>query len=183
MTDTATLSTDTSASVSADVRSEVATLALTYEKKPDGTDAAGEAKFKIEYNVLTKAKDIDEVKKNNPDSLLIEQTFGYLKPLTVAGFAEAIPDEDERVVIFQAGLKQRFMSKSAQVLKALDEEGNPEFQPVEGTFDMQEKLNEPLQRRNLSPMDKLAKAVSGVIPGVTPEQLAAFIASVQAQKA
>jgi hypothetical protein len=171
---------DTTASVSADVRAEVFTLALTAENVPDGTDATGAEKHKTVFDVLTKQKEIDEAKAKN--IVIIEQTFGYTKPVTVAGFSQLGIDDDELVVIFNAGLKQRASSKSAQLLKALDDEGNPEFQPVEGTFDMQEEINKPLQRRNLSPMDKLVKSLSGVVPGITPEQVAAFLASVQAQQ-
>ena len=171
---------DTNASVSTDVRPEVATLALLVEKVPDGTDATGAEKHKIEFTVLTKSKDIEEARAKDPESIVIEQTFGYTKPTTVAGLSQIGLDDDEIVIIFNAGLKQRFMSKAGQLIKELDAEGNLEFQPVVGTYDMQEELNKPLQRRNLSPTDKLAKALKGIIPD---DKIAEFIAQAMAQAA
>jgi hypothetical protein len=170
---------DTAVAISPDVRPETATFALQVEQIADGTDATGAPKFKTEFNVITKGKDLDTIKEKQPDSILIEQTFGYMKPTSPAGFAVAIPDPDEQVIIFNAGLAQRFRSKATQLLKALDTEGNPEFQPVDGTFDMQAVLNEPLQRRNLSPTEKLERAL--VAAGLPQDMIASFLQQAAAQ--
>lgn len=180
---TATLTpNDTNASVGSDVRPETATLALQVEQTPDGTDAQGQPKFKTEFNVITKGKDLDAIKADpaKASSILIEQTFGYQKPTTTAGFAIAVPDPEEQVIIFNAGLAQRFRSKATQLLKALDEDGNPEFQPVEGTYDMQEELNKPLQRRNLSPSEKLERALKAA--GLSDDMVSQFLQQAFAQQ-
>jgi len=166
--------------ISPDVRPETATFALQVEQTPDGTDAQGAPKFKTEFNVITKGKDLDTIKEKNPDSILIEQTFGYMKPTSPEGFAVAIPDPDEQVIIFNAGLASRFRSKAAQLLKGLDDDGNPAFQPVEGTYDMQSVLNEPLQRRNLTPAEKLERAL--VAAGLPEDMIANFLQQAAAQQ-
>jgi len=170
----------TAVTISPDVRPEVATFALQVEQTPDGTDATGAPKFKTEFNVITKGRDLDTIKEKSPDSILIEQTFGYNKPTSPAGFAIAIPDPDEQVIIFNAGLAQRFRSKATQLLKAVDSDGNPEFQPVEGTYDMQSVLNEPLQRRNLSPTEKLERALTAA--GLSQDMIASFLQQAAAQQ-
>jgi hypothetical protein len=171
---------DTAVVISPDVRPETATFALQVVQTADGTDAAGEPKFKTEFNVITKGKSLDEIKAKAPDSILIEQTFGYMKPTSPAGFAVAIPDPDEQVIIFNAGLAQRFRSKASQALSALDADGNPEFQPVEGTYDMQAILNEPLQRRNLTPTEKLERAL--VAAGLPTDMISSFLQQAAAQQ-
>ena len=56
---------------------------------------------------------------------------------------------------------------------------DPMFEPVEGTYDLREVLNEAAQRRNLSPVDKAVKTLSGL--GLSSEALAAIIAQIRTQ--
>jgi len=168
--------------VKTDVRPEVMNFALQVEQTPDGTDAAGQPKFKTEFVVLTNSKEIDKIKAD-PDkakTVVIEQTFGFNKAATPEGFAIAVPDPEERVIIFNAGLVQRARAKATQLLKALDDAGNPEFEPVEGTYDLSEIINTPLQRRNLTPTEKLERAIMAT-GGLSKEQAAALIAQVLGQ--
>jgi hypothetical protein len=170
---------NTSAEVSTDLRPEIYTLALIAETVPDGTDAAGEPKTKIEFSVLSKSKDIEDARSKG--TILIEQTFGYQKPVTLAGINKAISDEDALLDLVQESIKRKATYEATKLLRSLDADGNPEFQPIEGTFDMQDLLNKASNRRSTSPLDKVNKMILN--SGIAPDQLAQLLQAILAQKA
>lgn len=155
------------------VKPESVNWALTSEQVPDGVDAQGQPKFKTVLKAISREKDIEEAKKKG--TVALEQTFSYDRAGNVSGISQVIKDEDEATNIFNAGLKIKLNSRIKAMLEETDEEGNPAFQPVEGTFDMRDELNEPAQRRNLSPMDKALKVLIGL--GMTKEQASAILAA------
>lgn len=157
------------------VKPETITFALTAVKTPDGKDAAGEDKFKTVLKAVSRDKDIAEAKAKG--ELLIEQTFSFDRAGTVSGIAAVIKDEEEAVNVFNSGLKVKLNSKVKALLEDTDEEGNPTFQAIEGTYDLRDLLNEPAQRRNLSPTDKALRVLMGL--GLTKEAALGILAQSQ----
>jgi len=166
--------------VDVDVKPELITYGLYQVSTPDGTDADGQPKFKTELKATSKDTEIEKARAAG--TLIHEQTFGYDKAATVAGIAQVIKDAEEASAIFNAGLKTRLNSRVTALLTATDEEGNPTFVPVDGTYDVRDLLNEAAQRRNLSPIEKAAKTLAG-LPNMSPELLATLLAQVRANMA
>jgi hypothetical protein len=156
---------------------EIITFGLYSVQTKDGTDESGEPKFKTEYKVTSKDSEIE--KARTAGTLVHEQSFSYERAGSAEGIIEVIKDSEEAAAVFNAGLKTRLISRVTALMLDTDEEGNFAFMPVEGNFDLRELLNEPAQRRNLSPIDKAKKTLSA-IPGMTDDMLNAMIAQLRA---
>lgn len=156
------------------VKPETITFALTATQIPDGVDANNQPKYKTELKAISRDKEITAAKAAG--TILIEQTFSFDKVGTVAGVLSVIKDEEEAVNIFNAGLKIKLNSKVKTLLEDVDEEGNPTFSAVEGTFDIRDLLNEPAQRRNLSLTDKAIRVLMSL--GMTREQALGLLPSI-----
>ncbi len=160
------------------VKPETITFALIGTQIKTGVDTEGNPVYKTEYKAASAEKTIAEAKEKGLVSF--EQTFSYDKAGTVAGILNIIKDEEEAVAIFNAGLKVKLNNKVKQLMEETDEvTRDPMFEPVEGTYDLREVLNEAAQRRNLSPVDKAVKTLSGL--GLSSEALAAIIAQIRTQ--
>lgn len=157
------------------VKPETVTFGLVGTQTPDGTDAQGAPKFKTELKAVSRDKDIQTAKEKG--ELLFEQTFSFDRAGTLAGIPQVIKDEEEAINIFNAGLKVKLNSRVKAMLEELDENGNPTFQPVEGNYDLADVLNEPAQRRNLSPTEKAIRVLVGL--GMTREQATALVSTAQ----
>lgn len=156
---------------------EIITFALIEEKSADGFEPDGTTpRYKSELRAASREKDIAEAKTKN--QVLAEQSFSFDMPGTFEGILEVIPDKDEALQIFKAGYKTRINSRTVALMTETDAEGNPTFQPVDGNYDIRELLREPAQKRNLSPFDKAAKALSS-IPGLSTDAVAALIAQIR----
>jgi hypothetical protein len=166
----------TATTVDMATKPEMITFGLIGTKTPDGTNADGTEKFKTELKAASRDKEIAKAKEDG--TLLFEQSFTYDKAGTLEGIIEVIKDSEEALAIFNAGLKVRFNSKVVALLTEVDESGDPVFQPQEAAYDMRDALNEPSQKRNLSPIDKAAKAL--LATGLSSDQVAALLAQVRA---
>jgi hypothetical protein len=159
------------------IKPEVVTFGLIAEQTTTGNDVHGNPQFKTTYRAASREKELASAKAAG--TLLFEQSFSYDKAGTIEGITEVIRDAEEALSIFNAGLKVKFNQKVVALMIEEDDEGNPVFQPVEGSYDMRDALNEIAQRRSLSPTDKAIRTLKG-IPGMSEEALAAIIAQLRA---
>lgn len=167
----------TATTVDMSTKPELITFALIEEKIADGFESDGTTpRYKSELRAASREKDIADAKLKN--QVLVEQSFSFDMPGTFEGILEVIPDKDEALQIFKAGYKTRINSRTVALMTETDADGNPAFQAVEGNYDIRALLQEPAQKRNLSPMDKAVKALSG-IPGISADMVAALIAQVR----
>lgn len=162
------------------VKPETITYGLIVRSIPDGTNADGTPKHKLVLRAVSRESEIKEALEafEKGEIQFQQQSFSFDKAGTLAGITEVIKDPEEALAIFNAGLKVRFNTKVVSLLTGTDDEGNPDFQFVEGNYDMRAAMNEPSQKRNLSPMDKATKTLTA-LPGVTPEKLAQIMALLQ----
>lgn len=98
---------------------------------------------------------------------------------TDEGFAELIPDAEERLNIINKGLSAKFNQKIRTTLIEQDDAGNLVFQPVEGTFDATSLVQEATLRTNLSPTDKAIKMLANLPEDMRAAILAQFAAAGQ----
>lgn len=161
------------------VKPEIITFGLQATQVSDGVDANNQPKHKTVLKAISREKDLEEAKKDG--TLLFEQSMSFDRAGALSGISSIIKDEEEAVNIFNSGLKVKLNSKVKALLEDVDEEGNPTFQPVEGNYDLRDLLNEPAQRRNLSPTDKAIRVLIGL--GMTKEQAAALVSTAQTQVA
>ena len=112
-------------------------------------------------------------------SLAKTQTVRVYKAGTVEGFVELIGDNEEAVNIINRGVAQKTNQKISEFLTSFDETTqqfvNPQSDDVIDTRDM---LQEPTQRRNLSPTDKAVRALKQ-IPGFDNDKIMAILAQLQ----
>lgn len=162
--------------VDVNVKPEMISFGVIGTKVQTGTDTNNQPVYKTELKAASREKEIEKAKEDG--TLLFEQSFSYDKAGSIEGITEVIKDAEEAVNIFNAGLKVRFNSKVVALLTEVDENGDPTFQPTESSFDMRDALNEPTQRRNLSPIDKAQKAL--LATGLPAETVAALLAQVRA---
>jgi hypothetical protein len=95
---------------------------------------------------------------------------------SIAGFAELVPDEDERLSIVNKGIGAKFNQKIRTTLIELDNEGNLAFQPTDAVYDATQLIQEETQRKVMSQEDKAMK----VLAGLPADKLAALLASFRA---
>ena len=150
--------------VNLDIKPELITVAV-YSDTVTGKDEKGNPTTEPILRHTTSDKVIEKMEAANPEAFLFKQTIKAYKVGTISGFQELIPDADEQLNIINRGLAQKFNQKLTAV-DELDKDGNPVFQPVEGTFDSIEWLQEPTQRRNLSDTEKAMRALKGLPPEV-----------------
>lgn len=159
------------------VKPETITYGVLGNKVKTGTDAEGNDTYKTELKTISREKDLEAARKDG--TLLFEQTFSYDRAGTVDGIVKVIHDPDEAVQVFNSGLKIRLNTRINALLTEVDDAGDPKFQPEEGTYDMRDTLNEPAQRKFLSPMEKVDKVLKGL--NLTPEQVAQILANYATQ--
>lgn len=126
--------------------------------------AKGEGKDEV-INVITEDKVEDAVKEGYKEQS--RQTFAFPSAGTEEGAKSIVPDEKERVLLFNRGLSVKLQNRARATMTARDEEGNYIFEPVEGAYDMTEIAASPTQRRGLSQEEKASR----VLAGLTPDQL------------
>lgn len=108
------------------------------------------------------------------------QTVRVPRVGSVDGISELIPDEEERVAIFNRGVSQKLTQKLGAKFKESDESGKAVYTPTEEAFDPTELLREATQQRNLDPVSKAKKYLAGLDPKVLEQMLQAMVASQQA---
>lgn len=114
-------------------------------------------------------------------TLAIEQTVREYKAGSWDAIASLIPDEDERLVIFNSGLNAKSDRKLKAELSEIDDAGtNLTFEPSD-LYDTLDLIQEPTQRRNLTPVEKATRqirtAVKAMFPTFSDEQVEAQVRS------
>ncbi|HEY1644825.1 MAG TPA: hypothetical protein VGF75_00380 [Candidatus Saccharimonadales bacterium] len=104
-----------------------------------------------------------------------EQSVIVQRAGTVDGFAQIIPDEDERVNIFNRGLSQKLSQKLTAKLTETNDDGSPEFVFAEEVYNPSDLLNEETKRRNLSPSERAVKMLR--MSGLSEAQISAMISA------
>jgi hypothetical protein len=106
------------------------------------------------------------------------ETIAFKQPVrkpsvgTIDGFAELVPDADERLSIINKGIGSKFNQKIRTTLVELDSEGNLAFQPTDSVYDATALVQEETQRKVMSQEDKALK----VLAGLPADKLAAILA-------
>jgi len=124
-------------------------------------------------------KAIAEVESGaNKESEVIAFKQAVISPTvgTLDGFAELVPDAEERLNIINRGIGAKFNQKIRTTLIEQDEAGNLAFQPVEPTFDATYLVAAAAERQNMSPTDKAMKVLGALDPEVLKGILAQFAA-------
>ncbi len=144
-----------------------------------------EGKVDVKETVYTASEKQIE-KYNKPDSgfsLAKTQTIRVYKAGTVDGFVTLIGDNEEAVNIINRGLAKKTNQKIADFLTGFDETTqsfvNDQTDEVVDTRDM---LQEPTQRRNLSPTEKAVRALKQ-IPGFDNDKIMQILAQLQSASA
>lgn len=100
---------------------------------------------------------------NAGEQSLFTQSFSFRIPRNMAGVQEIFANPDgtvnEKALVYalRAGIKQIVNNRVRQQFTAKDEQGNPAFTPVEGSYDATKLLLDAPQRQVLSQRDKLEK--------------------------
>jgi hypothetical protein len=156
------------------LRPETLTYGVIGERVITGKDNAGNDLFKTDLNATINEKAIAKAKENG--TLLFEQTVSFDLAGTIEGFTQVIKDTDECVDVFNAGVKSaRITPRVRTLLTAVDEQGNPSFQPVEGSYDIRELINEEATKKNLTPTEKALRALRPLFPHKSDAELMGLI--------
>lgn len=125
----------------------------------------------------------EEQQKLLADGYVLEftQTVRVDKAGTVEGMAQIVTDAEELVTVFNRGLQSKLNQKLNSLFKESNEDGTATFQSTEEIYDPSELINEPTQRRSLSPVEKAIKGLEK--SGIPAEMLAQAIAALQAAQA
>lgn len=104
-----------------------------------------------------------------------EQSVIVQRAGTADGFAQIVPDEEERVNIFNRGLSQKLSQKLTAALTETKDDGSPDFTFTEEAFNPTELINAATTRRNLTPSERAIKMLK--MSGLSESQITAMIAA------
>lgn len=103
------------------------------------------------------------------------QTYTLPEVNTLQGCRNLVPDDEEFVNIFSAGLNQKMKNRARTMGLTKD------FVPVQGVIDLTDKANEKSERQRLSPAEKLARTLADLFPNLSVEMRQQLIAQAQQQ--
>lgn len=129
------------------------------------------------YGKWTSVPESDETEKAIAAGELEEkfrQTFIIPDVNTLQGCRDLVPDDEEFVNIFSAGLNQKMKNRARTAPLTKD------FEPQPGAIDLTDKANEKSERQRLTPIQKLVKTLEAAFPNLTPEQRQTLVAQAQA---
>lgn len=152
---------------------------VVYRRYVKGTQNAKDAnKTDWEVKIISAPTQAnDEQMTKDGYSVQGEQSVIVQRAGTVDGFAQIIPDEEERVNIFNRGLSQKLSQKLTAELTATKDDGTPEFQFTEEAFNPAQLLNALTTRRNLSPTERAMKMLRA--SGLSEAQITAMLAAME----
>lgn len=101
------------------------------------------------------------------------QTFIIPDVNTIQGCRDLVPDDEEFVNIFSAGLNQKMKNRARTAILGKD------FKPQPGAIDLTPLANEKSERQRLTPVEKLLKTLEAAFPNFTSEQRQALVAQAQ----
>lgn len=105
------------------------------------------------------------------------QTFTIPDVNTIQGCRNLVPDDEEFVNIFSAGLNQKMKNRARTAPLTKD------FQFTPGSVDLTSIANEKSGRQRLTPIEKLTRDLEKMFPGFTAEQRQALINQASAMAA
>jgi len=124
----------------------------------------------------------DEVAKKLTDEGFVlgkTQVVKSYRAGTMDGFVEIIGDPEEALVVANKGIAAKFNQKAMKFLLDFDTEAQTFVNPqTDDVADSREWLQEPTQKRSLTPADKMIRALRGA--GYSDKQIAAAISALQA---
>lgn len=137
--------------------------------------------------------DINELKGIGPkgeptpytgkEIIAFEQTVVKSKVNSLEGFAELVPDAEERINIINKGLDSKFNQLIRGILIDTNEADTEfTFQPVEPVYDATPLYAQEAKRVSMNPLDRALKVITG--GNLTPEMIVAIqaaLANMQAQ--
>ena len=133
-------------------------------------DNEGKIQLK-ETKVVTSGKENktwNDLDADKDYTLAIEQSVREYKAGSWDAIVSLIPDEDERLIIFNSGLNAKSDRKLKSVLTEVDDAGtNLTFEPV-SLYDTLDLIQEPTQRRNLTPVDKAIRSIRQAVELMFP---------------
>lgn len=133
-------------------------------------DSEGKIQTK-ETKVVTSGKDNktwNDLDNDKEYTLAIEQSVREYKAGSWDALTSLIPDEDERLVIFNSGLNAKSDRKLKAILTEVDDAGtNLTHEPVD-LYDTIDLIQEPTQRRNLTPVEKATRQIRTAIKAMFP---------------
>lgn len=91
---------------------------------------------------------------------LAENTFVWYTLLDEEGFVALVPSPEQRLAILNKGLNA-IQTAEANQTQAETNEDNTEYVTNGQTIDLHEAINEPINKRGLTTMQKLANQLSG----------------------
>lgn len=109
---------------------------------------------------------------------LVENTFIWYTLQAEEGFSELVPDADQRLAIINKGLTSIQTATANQTMGKWDKE-SASFVTNGETIDLREAINEPINKRNMSPVQKAAAQFKAL----SPDNKAQLMALLQAQLA
>lgn len=145
------------------------TFTEVYQRFTTGTGDDADTKVLPESRVTKLTEAASKEGKEAPQ-ITHTQQFLITEAETDADFATLVPDEGQRVAIFNRGyivLQQQL----ARQFVASDS-----FDFTDGSYDLKADAGEPRERRKATPQDKAKKILSGM----SPEEIANLFAEFQA---
>ena len=136
------------------------------------TDSDGNPTYKAvsekEAEKLTTDKEATEV---------FRQSGKFYSATSDSGMVELIPEEDERVKMFNRGISVKQQNRFRTMLLERDDDGNLVFEAQESAIDLREIVAQPTQSRGLSDTEKALRAIGKLT--LSAEDRAKVIAALQ----
>lgn len=118
-------------------------------------DAEGELKSigETQFNKMT-----EDAKTSGTDApeAVRQQTFSIHEAESVEDILEVCPDADVAVDLFNRGATLKQLNEIRDLMESED------FATVEGSYDLLDVITRKTERRKMSPLDKVLKALGGL---------------------
>ena len=126
---------------------------VTYVSVKDGEEIA-----KLSETAFN--KQLEEAIKNQatPPEALRKQTFTMWEAESVDDILQVCPDEQVAVDLFNRGASLKQLQEIGRLMES-PIAGEDAFEPVEGAYDLKEVIAEKTERKKLSPMEKVLRAL------------------------
>lgn len=162
----------TNTAVDMSIKTENVTYTVLVKLNDEGAVTKGNIKYASGDEQIAKLKENGFIEA-------FQQTFLTYKIGTLQGLSDLIGDDEEAVNVAQRGVAQKTSQKIASYLTDYDYEAQKFLnEPVEGTFDTRELLQEATQRRSLTQGEKLVRDMKK--SGYADEQIALVLKTLQA---
>lgn len=120
-------------------------------------DADGDLKSVSETQFNKQTEDAKTAGTPGPEAVR-QQTFTIVEAESVDDILIVCPDPDVAVDLFNRGATLKQLNE----IRDLMESDAADFQTVEGSYDLTEVIARKTERRKMSPLDKVLKALGGL---------------------